>query len=109
MSSNADTFARRVGRRIAAARQAAQLTQEQLAQRLGWPRDTLIHYEHGRRALAVERLAAIGAALDLPPAALLIDDPSFAALIGRLAAEPELRSQVQFFLSTLDDEETREE
>lgn len=109
MSSNADTFARRVGRRIAAARQAAQLTQEQLAQRLGWPRDTLIHYEHGRRALAVERLAAIGAALDLPPAALLIDDPSFAALIGRLAAAPELRSQVQFFLSTLDDVDTLKE
>ena len=109
MSSRANNFALAVGRRIAAVRRAALLTQEQLAQRLGWPRDTLIHYEHGRRALAVDRLAEIAAALGVHPIALLVDDPSFAALVERLAEEPELRAQVEFFLSTLDEAESAED
>jgi transcriptional regulator with XRE-family HTH domain len=85
---------------------AAGLIHEQLAQRLRWPRDTLIHYEHGRRAISVARLAAIAAALDISPAVLLIEDESFSDLVARLAASSELRSQVEFFLSTLAEEET---
>jgi transcriptional regulator with XRE-family HTH domain len=103
MSNSTNNFAHAIGRRIASARRAALLTQEQLAQRLGWPRDTLIHYEHGRRALAVDRLAAIATALGVHPAALLVDDPAFAALIDQLAGKPELRAQVEFFLNTLDE------
>jgi transcriptional regulator with XRE-family HTH domain len=109
MNEERKTVNRIVGRRIAAARRAAGLTQAELAARLAYPRDTLIHYEHGRRVLAVDRLAAIATALGLHPAALLVDDPSFGALVGRLAADPELRAQVEFFLGTLEEAENREE
>lgn len=105
MPDQADPTSRAVGRRIAVARRAAGLTHAQLSQRLGWPRDTLIHYEHGWRAISVGRLAAIAGALHLLPAALLIEDEAVADLIVRLAASPELRAQVEFFLSTLAEEE----
>ncbi|GAC1552889.1 MAG: hypothetical protein NVS2B7_28870 [Herpetosiphon sp.] len=80
------------------------LTQAQLAARLGWPRDTLIHYEHGRRALTLDRLAAIAAALDLHPAILLIDDLPLATLLQRLVKDETLCAQVTFFVGTLSDD-----
>lgn len=94
---------RAIGRRLAAARRAAGLTQAELAQRLDWPRDTLIHYEHGRRTLALQRLVAIAETLAIHPATLLIADESLATLLQRLIDDPELRSQVDFFLSTLEE------
>jgi len=105
MSSNSDTFTRTVGRRIAAARRGAGLTQAELAARLDWPRDTLIHYEHGRRAIAVDRLAAIAAALNIPPATLLMDDDTLTRLFTQLSRDPHLPKQVLFFLSTLEEHE----
>jgi transcriptional regulator with XRE-family HTH domain len=97
-----ESGARRIGRRIAAARRAAGLTQAELAQRLGWPRDTLIHYEHGRRALSIDRLSAIADALTLHPASLLIADERLAALVQRVLCDTEVQAQVDFFLSALD-------
>ena len=102
MSSNGDTLNRTVGRRIAAARRAAGLTQAELAAKLAWPRDTLIHYEHGRRAIAVDRLAVIAAALGIPPATLLMDDNTLARLFTQISRDPFLPKQVLFFLSTLE-------
>ena len=96
------TVRRQVGQRIATARRAAGMTHAELAARLGWPRDTLIHYEHGRRALSVERLVAIAAALDIHPAVLLIADADLRAILHRLVSEPDLRAQVHFFLETLE-------
>lgn len=104
MTGSSENMARTVGRRIADARRAAGLTQAELADRLNWPRDTLIHYEHGRRALALDRLAAIAAALNLHPAALLVEDDTLARLIGRLSADKQLGKQVAFFFDTLDQE-----
>jgi len=98
MSSHSDTFNRTVGRRIAAVRRAAGLTQAELTARLDWPRDTLIHYEQGRRAIAVDRLAVIAAALSLPPATLLMDDDMLAQLFTQLSHDPYLPEQVLFFL-----------
>lgn len=97
-----DTYGYTVGRRIASFRRAAHLTHAQLAERLGWPRDTLIHYEHGRRALSVERLAQIARALNVHPAALVIDDDALATLVQRLT-DADTRAQVQFFLDTLEE------
>jgi transcriptional regulator with XRE-family HTH domain len=105
MNSNKDTFTRTVGRRIAAARRAAGLTQAELAARLDWPRDTLIHYEHGRRAIAVDRLAMIAAALNIPQATLLMDDDTLARIFTQLSRDPHLPKQVLFFLSTLEERE----
>ncbi|MDP9316889.1 MAG: helix-turn-helix domain-containing protein [Chloroflexota bacterium] len=103
MSQDTKTVSRAVGRRIAAARQSRRLSQQELAQRLGWPRDTIAHYEYGRRALRVERLASIAAALAIHPATLLIDDPRLALLVARLVTDTELHEQVQFFVTTLTD------
>src|SRR5262245_22787440 len=63
---------RDLGRRVAAARRAANLTQVELAAKLNWPNDTLINYENGRRPLSLARLAPIHHALDLPPPAPLL-------------------------------------
>jgi transcriptional regulator with XRE-family HTH domain len=95
--------ARAVGQRIAAARRKRGWTQAELAERLGWPRDTLVHYEHGRRALAVDRLVTIADALGVPPAALLIADQPSADLVTRILTDTELRDQITFFIATLDD------
>ncbi|HEY0737300.1 MAG TPA: helix-turn-helix transcriptional regulator [Herpetosiphonaceae bacterium] len=93
-----------VGQRIAATRRARRLSQAALAARLGWPRDTLAHYEYGRRALTVDRLVVLAAALDVHPAALLIDDLGTAMFVTRLLNDAELRQQVRFFIDTLDSE-----
>jgi transcriptional regulator with XRE-family HTH domain len=98
-----NAYRRAVGQRIARFRRSAHLTHAQLAERLGWPRDTLIHYEHGRRALSVDRLEAIAKALDVHPAVLITIDDGFAAIVQRLAGDPEIRAQVQFFLDTLEE------
>ena len=103
MSNNDKTLNRTAGRRIAAARRAAGLTQAELAARLSWPRDTLIHYEHGRRAIAGDRLALSAAALNIPPATLLMDDDTLTRLFTQLSRDPYLPKQVLFFLNTLED------
>ena len=103
MTPRSDAFTRGVGHRMAAARRAAGLTQAELAARLGWPRDTLIHYEHGRRAIAVDRVAAVAQALGVPPATLLMDDDTLARLFTRLAGDPYLPKQVLYFLSALEE------
>jgi len=100
--SKATTAARTLGRRIAEARRAANLTQVELAAKLQWPVDTIINYENGRRALTVERLTTIAAALGKPAAALLLDDPGTAQLVTRLVEDAELRGQVSFFVEALD-------
>jgi transcriptional regulator with XRE-family HTH domain len=93
--------ARAVGQRIAAVRQARRLSQSALAARLGWPRDTLAHYEYGRRTLSVDRLVALTAELEVHPATLLIDDLNLATLVARLLDDAELRQQIRFFIDTL--------
>ena len=95
---------RQVGRRIAAARQTAGLSAADLAERLRWPRDTLVNYETGRRRLTVESLTEIAQALDMPAAVLLLDDPALATLITRLTREPKAIEDVGFFLDARGDE-----
>lgn len=95
-------MSRVVGKRIAAARRATHLSQRELAARLQWPRDTLINYEYGRRAIDVDRLVAIAAALNRHPATLLLDtDDVLVTLIQRVESDPELGPQIAFFLDTL--------
>ena len=101
MRSTDTSLNRMVGRRIAAARRTARLTQAQLAARLDWPRDTLIHYEHGRRAIAVDRIAQIAAALHIPPASLLMENDVLVTIFNQIADDPYLPKQVLFFLQAL--------
>lgn len=95
---------RAVGQRIAVARQRAGLSIRELADRIGWPRDTLVNYELGRRAITVEKLDQIAAVLGIPAAALLIENEQLAELVARLVASPALLSHVQFFVGTMDDD-----
>lgn len=105
MQNSPTSLNHRVGRRIAAARRSARLTQAQLAAKLAWPRDTLIHYENGRRAIAVDRIEQIAAALAIPAATLLIDDELLAAIVTQLVSDPYLPKQVRFFLATLEEDQ----
>ena len=90
-----------VGRRIAEIRQRTGLSQRELAARLGWARDTIAHYELGRRALGLDRLAAIAEALHVSPATLIARDAQGAILLA-LDARPELLAQVDFFLTMIE-------
>ncbi|HSV66879.1 MAG TPA: helix-turn-helix transcriptional regulator [Mycobacteriales bacterium] len=51
-------------------RDAAQLTQEELAERAGVPRLSVVQWERGWRVPIVSRLAALAKALDVSPAEL---------------------------------------
>ena len=95
---------KQVGQRIAAARQRAGLSARDLAARLSWPRDTLVNYEQGRRAITIERLQEIAAALYLSPAVLLLDDQHLVQVLTTLTREPALLPHVDFFISSLHDE-----
>jgi transcriptional regulator with XRE-family HTH domain len=108
MNDTTREHARALGRRVAAVRRAANLTQVELAAKLNWPSDTLINYENGRRSFSLERLIAIANALELPPAALLLDDPGLARLLTRLISDTELRAQIEFFVNALDTEPTKD-
>lgn len=95
---------RTVGQRIATARQRASLSIRDLADRIGWPRDTLVNYELGRRAITIERLDQIAEALGISAAALLVENEQLAALLNRLAFDSALFAHVQFFVDTLEDD-----
>jgi hypothetical protein len=45
----------------------------------------------------------VASALGVPPAVFLIDDPALAAVVTRLAREPEAVADVQFFLDARED------
>ncbi|NCC36235.1 MAG: XRE family transcriptional regulator [Chloroflexia bacterium] len=98
-------FARQIGQRIAHLRQHVGLSQRELAERLGWSRDTIAHYELGRRELGLERLGVLAAALQVSPATLLAHDDQV-ALLRTLDVHPELLREVEFFLATLFQGET---
>lgn len=101
MTSASHPLTDHVGRRIRAVRRAAGLTAAALARRLDWPADTLINYEYGRRPLTLDRLAAIAAALNVTPVALLLPDEADVELVDGLVRDPELAHDVRFFLTTL--------
>jgi len=62
---------RAVLRVIASSRQDSDITQEELANRLGWTRAQVVNIEHGRRAVRVSDLIMIAKALNLEIETLL--------------------------------------
>jgi transcriptional regulator with XRE-family HTH domain len=90
-----------VGERIRAMRRERNMSAQDLADLLGWPLDTLVNYEYGRRPLQLDRLAALASALAVPPATLLIADTATANLVARLSADSLLVRDVHFFLDAL--------
>lgn len=80
--SQASASMQRIGRRILDARTAAELTQQQLADRTGWTRSAVANVEGGRQGLDAVQLALAARALrvtlddlirpeDLPPEPVL--------------------------------------
>lgn len=96
-----------VGERIRVLRRARGMSAQELADALGWPLDTLVNYEYGRRPIPLDRLSAVAETLALPPAALLIADTVTADLVVRLVADPSLVHEVAFFLDALQAETER--
>jgi transcriptional regulator with XRE-family HTH domain len=74
MSPDEHTFFQALGARIAQARKDADLTQVQLAERLGIPQPQLASYEIGRRRVPVSLLPRLARALAMPIEALIGDD-----------------------------------
>lgn len=75
MNASDEEFFRELGERIANARKAHGLTQQQLAEALGIAQQTMAHYEGGRSRLAVSMLPALAQLLTL----------SFDELMGQTA------------------------
>ena len=62
-----------VGRNIKAARETANLTQAQLARKIGMDQSEISRIERGTRGLSVNRLGLIAEALGVPAGDLLND------------------------------------
>ena len=74
MSPDEQPYFQALGRRIAKARAAADLTQVQLAEALGLSQPQLAFYEVGRRRVPVSLLPGLAKALDISIEALIADD-----------------------------------
>lgn len=68
-----DDLKRSLGRVIARRRLAADLSQADLARRLGWPKASLVNYEQGRRFPPLPALVALADALHCRPGELIDD------------------------------------
>lgn len=93
-----------VGQRIRDVRRRRGLSAAGLARELGWPTETLINFEYGRRPLYLDRLEVIAHALHVSPLALLVADETTADTIAQLADDADLAGEVRFFLDALDAE-----
>lgn len=76
MAIKNEAFFKELGGRIAQARKERDLTQVQLAERLGIAQQTLAHYEVGRARIAASLLPALADVLDLSLDELLVGAPT---------------------------------
>jgi len=76
MAIKNEAFFKKLGARIAQARKDRDLTQVQLAERLGIAQQTLAHYEVGRARIAASLLPALADVLDLSLDELLVGAPT---------------------------------
>ncbi|MEI7771911.1 MAG: helix-turn-helix transcriptional regulator [Chloroflexales bacterium] len=90
-----------VGRRIRDVRRLRGMSAAVLAKALGWPTETLINFEYGRRPLSLDRLEVIAHTLDVSPLALLVADADTADTVAQIATDIELVGEVRFFLNAL--------
>ncbi len=72
-----------LGERIRAARQAAGLSQEKLAERLGLTRQAVTKWETGQSAPSTENLLRLAEVLGVPVTALLGEEASSPPLAGQ--------------------------
>lgn len=82
-------FYEEVGRRLRQARTEAELTQQQLASKVGLSRASVANIEAGRQPFLLHTLNSFAAALEVKPQSLLPDDGAQAADL-ELPVEKEL-------------------
>jgi transcriptional regulator with XRE-family HTH domain len=66
-----------VGSRIRAVRKHRRLTQEQLAARIGVDSKTISRAENGRYNIAIDFIATLARALDVPSSAFFLENTEF--------------------------------
>ena len=86
-------FYEALGRRVAQARKAQSLTQQQLAKRLGISQQTLAHYEVGRLRVAVAMLPALAKELNVSVEDLIGNSNGTAQT--RRGPTPKLQRQIE--------------
>ena len=74
VNSHDEQFFKALGSRIASARKARNLTQQQVADQLGLAQQTYAHYEVGRVRFPASMLPTLGQMLGLTPEELLGND-----------------------------------
>ena len=98
MTPDEHTFFQALGARIALARRDADLTQVQLAERLGIPQPQLASYEVGRRRVPVSLLPRLARSLAMPIEALIEDGeappPARRGPVSRLQQQVDAISQL---------------
>ncbi|GGP28346.1 helix-turn-helix domain-containing protein [Silvimonas amylolytica] len=92
MNTREELFFKELGARIALARKGQNLTQQQLAERLGIAQQTLAHYEVGRLRVAASLLPTLAQVLDLTLDELLGQAP--ARSTGKRGPASRLQQQV---------------
>ena len=95
MSPDERTFFAALGQRVALARKHADLTQVQLAERLGIPQPQLASYEVGRRRVPVSLLPRLARALDVAVEALIDGEAAPSTAEGRTRRGPVSRLEQQ--------------
>lgn len=80
-----------VGRNLRATRKRLGLSQERLAERLGWHRTYVGAVERGQRNLTLRTVERMSEQLGLHPLDLLWDADGIGLSLGELGAEPALR------------------
>lgn len=98
MNDTPSTLREIAGRRIRDVRRQRRMSAAVLTKALGWPTETLINFEYGRRPLYLDRLEVIAQALN---ASLLVADADTVDTVALLGTNAELAGEVRFFLSTL--------
>ncbi|MHB8528364.1 MAG: helix-turn-helix domain-containing protein [Caulobacteraceae bacterium] len=93
MKTKDDAFFKRLGARIAQARKDQDMTQVQLAERLGIAQQTLAHYEVGRARIAADLLPVLAETLELSLDEMLIGEPA-ARPSGKRGPASRLQQQI---------------
>ena len=97
MAAEAGTtgFYKQIGGRIAEKREAAELSQTQLAERAGLSRSTIANIESGRQQLLVHVLVAVARALGTPLLDLIPADDAPALKTEMRSLNPNVRAFVE--------------
>ena len=94
MISTVDDFYAELGQRIRQAREAAELTQEELALRVAFSRASVANIERGNQRVALHKFVELAQALVVEPARLLPRPEGRASQIGQVVRQAGLPNEI---------------